>query len=315
MKSLKKILIILIYVIGITSLFVFYDTINEFIINNFLYKKELKPLITNEYSKKENYDYLKISENFRTKNLVDIINNIYTIVDSGMEEYSFYCDEKYEKCISDVEKLSDNSNLLTIINNYVSPYNSFNKLYISSNTMGKITVNIDKLYSAKDIEYVNDSMNKIMSEIITEDMSNKEKIKAIHDYIINNTSYDEEKSNEIKDKVYITNTNHSHKATGLYSNHLALCSGYTDTMALYLNILGIKNYKISTEDHIWNALYLDDNWYHLDLTWDDPITNDNREILIYDFFLINDENLYQKKTSQHAYDRKIYTEIATANIQ
>ena len=86
-------------------------------------------------------------------------------------------------------------------------------------------------------------------------------------------------------------------------------------MALYLNILGIKNYKISTEDHIWNALYLDDNWYHLDLTWDDPITNDNREILIYDFFLINDENLYQKKTSQHAYDRKIYTEIATANIQ
>jgi transglutaminase/protease-like cytokinesis protein 3 len=95
-----------------------------------------------------------------------------------------------------------------------------------------------------------------MSEIITDNMSIRDKIKAFHDYIVNTTVYDEERSNEIKNKIYNTNIFNSHKASGVLENHIALCSGYTDVMAVFLNIIGVKNYKISNNDHIWNAVNL-----------------------------------------------------------
>ena len=59
-------------------------------------------------------------------------------------------------------------------------------------------------------------------------------------------------------------------------------------MAIFLNSLGVKNYKIATENHIWNAVYIDNNWYHLDLTWDDPVTKDSAvDTLSHKFFMIN----------------------------
>lgn len=313
MKKIFKGIAIIIYILVLGSVILFNDEINSFIINNFIYKKEIKQLDRNEYSRQLSFDYLKITEDFETNNLTDVINNIYTIIDSGVEDYSFYCSSEYETCIDDVKLLSDNSSLLTLLNNFVHPYNSFDKLYITTNSMGKITISIDKLYSDADIAYVNENMDRIIAEVIKDDMSIREKIRAIHDYLINTTVYDEEKSNEIKENIYSSNVNHSHKATGLYSNHLALCSGYTDTMAIYLNRFGLKNYKISTDDHIWNAIYLEeeDKWVHLDLTWDDPVTSDKSNVLIHDFFLIDDLTLTSKHTAQHVYNTKIYTEIAT----
>ena len=35
---------------------------------------------------------------------------------------------------------------------------------------------------------------------------------------------------------------------------------------------GIKNYKIASSNHVWNYVYIENNWYHLDLTWDEKNT-------------------------------------------
>lgn len=42
-----------------------------------------------------------------------------------------------------------------------------------------------------------------------------------------------------------------------------------------MDMLGIENGTVSgeagDEQHIWNTVKLDDQWYHVDVTWDDPI--------------------------------------------
>ena len=68
--------------------------------------------------------------------------------------------------------------------------------------------------------------------------------------------------------------------------------------------------KISTINHIWNAVNINNEWLHLDLTWDDPVTDTNENVLLDDFFLISNNKLVGKNTKQHNYDINIYKEIA-----
>ena len=68
--------------------------------------------------------------------------------------------------------------------------------------------------------------------------------------------------------------------------------------------------NISTINHIWNAVNINNEWLHLDLTWDDPVTDTNENVLLDDFFLISNNKLVGKNTKQHNYDINIYKEIA-----
>jgi hypothetical protein len=286
-----------------------YD-IATFLVENLILQRESVEFQTNEYSKRTSYDYFKIVDDFVVDSQMDIINTIYTILDSGMDEYSFYCDSDYELCQYDVEKISTDSKALSILNNFVHPYNSYNKLYISSNSMGKIKITIDKLYNEAEIKYINEQIALINGTVTNENMTAVEKIKSFHDYVINNTTYDSERANEIKQNIYSENKFMTHKANGVLINKIALCSGYTDLMAVYLNNLNIKNYKISTNEHIWNAVNINNTWLHLDLTWDDPVTDNGQPMLLTEFFLISHSKLMDAKTGQHNFEERIYTEIA-----
>lgn len=135
-------------------------------------------------------------------------------------------------------------------------------------------------------------------------MKTEDKIKTIHDYIINNTKYDINRSDN---KV---NNYHSDSAYGALIEHYAICGGYADSMKLFLDRLNIPNYKISSENHIWNLVNVDNNWYHLDLTWDDPVTSNGTDVLEYDYFLITTTELEELESDQHNFDIKIYKEAS-----
>ena len=83
-----------------------------------------------------------------------------------------------------------------------------------------------------------------------------------------------------------------------------------DSMKLFLDRLNIPNYKISSENHIWNLVNVDNNWYHLDLTWDDPVTSNGTDVLEYDYFLITTTELEELESDQHNFDIKIYKEAS-----
>ena len=106
-----------------------------------------------------------------------------------------------------------------------------------------------KMYSKKQIELIDQKIDEIISEIITDNMSDREKIKAVHDYIINNANYD----------TSLEKLKYS-KADDVLLYRRGICSSYTDAMSIFLNRFNINNYKIASEEHIWNLVYLNNNW-------------------------------------------------------
>jgi transglutaminase/protease-like cytokinesis protein 3 len=88
---------------------------------------------------------------------------------------------------------------------------------------------------------INDKINELTKELITDSsISDYDKIKIIHDYIINNTKYDVER-NEKGNSKYT-----SYIAIGPLFDGYATCNGYTDVMALFLTKLNIDNFKVVT---------------------------------------------------------------------
>ena len=71
------------------------------------------------------------------------------------------------------------------------------------------------------------------------------------------------------------------------------------------------NIKIANDTHVWNAIYLNNRWSHLDLTWDDPVTSNKKDILQHEYFILTTDELLSKEVKEHKFDRDIYLEFKT----
>lgn len=291
MKKVIKFFLILVLIGVLVSLF-YKEDIYKFVVREYLYNKEIK-IENNNYSKNESYNYVKLTNDFIANDKEEIKNIIYTIINSGTSSFEFYCDSYYENCINDFKDLvkKDVSN----INNFVHPYNSFKEInfIIDKN---KITINPIKKYSSDDIIKLNQKVDEILNKLAISNMTNYEKIKTIHDYIINNSYY--LLNDETKDG----------KANDILLKGYGICSSYTDTMAIILDRFNLNNYKVASTDHIWNLVYLNNNWLHLDLTYDDPVVVGGGSMLLKDMLLINTNSLYLINDKNHKFDISIYSE-------
>lgn len=133
------------------------------------------------------------------------------------------------------------------------------------------------------------AVQKIISEIITNDMTDYDKIKAVHDYIIKNCSYDSE--HEDVDTI----PEASFSIEGVILNGTAVCQGYAETFQLFMDLLNITNLFVtgtgSGVAHAWNMVQINDSWYQVDTTWDDPTSESGNQTLRYNYFLINDTQM------------------------
>ena len=263
-------------------------------------ENKVTKLEKNKYFRDYDFDYAKNVDSFIPNKKEDLINIYYTIVNSGMTNFTFYCSKEYTNCINDVNDLANNQDLISNINNFVHPYNSFKTLTTEVESTGKITLNIDKVYDEDMIIILNYKIDEIIKKNINDNDLLKDKIKKIHDYIINTTSYDKERS----DKKVVNYK--SDNAYGVLVENYGLCGGYTDAMMLFLEKFNVPSYKIATENHIWNYVNINNEWLHLDLTWDDPITEDNKNILDDSYFLITDEKLASIEKEEHNYNADIF---------
>ena len=71
-----------------------------------------------------------------------------------------------------------------------------------------------------------------------------------------------------------------------------VCQSYTLTATALFNRLGIESVYVQSEamNHIWNLVRVDGNWYHLDITWNDP-TPDVFGKASHKNFLLNDADI------------------------
>lgn len=69
-----------------------------------------------------------------------------------------------------------------------------------------------------------------------------------------------------------------------------VCDGYSKAFKIIMDLLDIPCVLVSSDDHMWNNVLMDDGeWYNLDLTWDD----ENNSQLLYDYFLIGSDTLVE----------------------
>lgn len=271
----------------------------------------------NAYTKKYDFMFVQNSKDYIPYSYNDLLNIIYSVINQGWEEFTFYCPNEYNDCIKDMTDLSKNDLKLTHANNFVHPYNSYNTITTSITESGEITVKVEHLYSEKEIHTINNYVDKIINDLYKKDSDDYENIKRIHDYIINNTKYDVERN----DKG--TSSYSSYNAYGPVVEGYATCNGYADLMAIILSKLNYENYKVATTSeeisyksngHIWNAVKINDEWLHLDLTWDDPVSNDGKDYLYHKYFLVSTEEMEKADSGnvnveEHNFDKSIYQEF------
>ena len=296
----KIIITVAAFVITFVGVCTFFRNDIKFLLTSRTVERKYGKISTNSYFVEDNFKYIDNYEKAEVNSKEDIINFIYYLINSGATYTEKYCGKNYTECYNDMTDISNNSDTLSILNNYVHPYNSFESITFNFDN-NVIEITIEHSYSEEQKKAINEQVDKIINENIKDNMSTKQKIKTIHDYIINETNYDTLKTKNIKDTTYKSNT-----AYGVLIEHYGICSGYSDTMAIFLDKLNIINYKISNDQHIWNLVYLNGDWLHLDLTWDDPVSNKN--ITRDNYFLITTNTLKKLDDNVHYYTSSFFPE-------
>ncbi len=280
---------------------IIYDTIIK-------YSKKNVIIPENNYNHRL-YLYKTVTEtdDFIAKNKDDLKKIYYTILNNGWDTFTFLCDVEYKDCFKESSEVIK-SDYMQLINNYISPYNR-QTMITTEGIRNELTVKVTKIYTKEETE----KLNNIVKKYIEKNKIDKNKVtikdlEKIHDFIINNVTYDEEFAENAKTEEVVTGDFTPTKATGALIEKKAVCSGYTDAFALFLDELNIPNFKIESmsKKHIWNAVYFNKKWSHFDLTWDDDEINKNNNR---NYYMINTKELLKKDTKEHNFDMDLYLEI------
>lgn len=160
----------------------------------------------------------------------------------------------------------------------------------SGSTSVDVTINCVYKMTAEMVKDLDTRAKVIVANITSDSMTLTEKERAIHDWIINNTEYD--KSYKIYDPY---NT---------LIKHTGVCEGYSLLAHKMFTIAGIKSIVIQGYGdgvaHGWNMVNLYGKWYHVDLTWDDPVSSEN--VLQYDYYNLTDSQI----RADHTWDTSKY---------
>ena len=166
-------------------------------------------------------------------------------------------------------------------------YLDANKMYINIYTTKRlfnITYNVF-IDSGSNVNYLSDEYASKQEIIDTENLINSEvqkilnkvrnqndyqKILTIHDYLVDNVAYEETVS---KENIY--------NIVGAIVNKEAVCEGYAKAFKYLMEQIEIESIVVTgmatdskgeTQNHAWNYVKIDNAWYAVDVTWDDPVS-------------------------------------------
>lgn len=129
------------------------------------------------------------------------------------------------------------------------------------------------------------------ASLVTSAMSEEEKALVLHDYLAQHCAYAyEEYSNGT-----LTSGSDEYNAYGALVNGKAVCQGYSEAYQALLQEVGIQSRICSSDamNHAWNVVLIDGSWYHVDVTWDDPVWNREGRAL-HTFFLLSDTEMVNR---------------------
>ena len=170
-----------------------------------------------------------------------------------------------------------------------------------NNEVTNVTYSITYTYDQEKEKQLEKDLINTLTDILSSDMDMITREKTIHDWIVTHTSYD---LNALNGNNPLAYTDY-----GAFENGLAVCEGYSILTNRMLYMAGIENMIISgvainekgSGAHSWNIVKLFDDWYHLDVTWDDPIGAPPNYIG-YDYFNLSDKEI----SKNHFWDKNKY---------
>lgn len=197
---------------------------------------------------------------YRVKNELELTKVVQMNIDKGIKEICFQSDRPldFKQVINYISYLNpfDVSITTTPASHACDPS--------SQSCIQELAItNLDTRYDEALVK-----ANAIEKTIILPDMDNDERIKAIHDYIVENTAYDEAAAKSKNDpSVY--------DAAGVLVDGDAVCTGYSRAFMMLAKLANVPAIYVASDqmNHSWNLVYGNDGWRYIDVTWDDPIPN------------------------------------------
>lgn len=226
-----------------------------------------------------------ISESDLKKLVVEAYQSYQTTLD--VRKYGLYNDAEGSKLLSDVmqEVMNETPYLFYTGRSFSKEILGGTKqitkigLTYSSEYKKGSTVDISKIKSTR--KELDAAVKKIMAGIPGK-LSDIEKAMLLHDYLVQNVSYDDRKGWDSR----LT-------AVGALLEQRANCQGYSVAYKLLLRKAGISVKCISSSQmrHMWNLVKIGSDWYHTDVTWDDPLNSRNQAdqygIVYHENFLVS----------------------------
>ena len=143
--------------------------------------------------------------------------------------------------------------------------------YVYINSGNEANYFIDEFTSKAQVDSAISAIEQVKNNILQNRSQNTyENIKMVHDYLVDNIEYETTISKANIYNVY-----------GALINGEAVCEGYARAFKYLMDELEIPctlvigkgtNSQGQTENHAWNYVMLNGNWYAVDCTWDDPVT-------------------------------------------
>lgn len=138
---------------------------------------------------------------------------------------------------------------------------------------------------------VYDEAVRVLPEFYSEGMTDEEIVIAAHDWIVTNLVYDEGEMLAIPVKTPDTENPY-----GALILRQGICMGYTTLFQLFMDMLGVESIivrgdgygKDRWEEHAWNMVKINGNYYHVDTTWDDFIPDEEGRMPFHLYTLVPD---------------------------
>lgn len=132
--------------------------------------------------------------------------------------------------------------------------------------------------------YIEDVKKQMATQISTDGIYRK--LGKVHNWLIENITYEAN-----------TNSKDQYTIYGALVQNKAVCEGYARAFKYLMDGTGVPcvivsgtatNSQGQEENHAWNYVQINENWYAVDVTWDDPIITGDGEVpaeLKYKYFL------------------------------
>ncbi len=223
---------------------------------------------------------LSASVTATTKNASDLIysNMMNTIDEIDLSAYSITVDE-----LSGIfnELISGKPELFFVERSYNYTYTEDDNIVISMLPNYKFTGSPLEIARSEYDTFIENAVSGIDS-----DWSDVEKLLYLHDYLALYAEYDNSLTNG---DAYL-----------LISTGSGTCSAYTLAYMALCEAVGIECGFVGSDsmNHAWNVVMVEDEWYHVDVTWDDPVPDFDGRVL-HSAFLCSDEGIIDASASTH----------------